>query len=393
MRDKITVHMQKIGKFLLFMGVLYVSSQAIATSYSREDLTCSACGGRDSYPVLMSTNQLSPGSLDSRRGEMMRSALIHLIQQCKSCGLVSYNIAEKVCDKQNEIVKSNAYQTLLKSQNVNELSQKYLAYAYLLEQCGKDGEEVARAYLNAAWAADDADETENAIQFRKKTISYLENSSVTDTQLLLLDLYRRTSQFQKAIDLISKIKVDGNNENACFYKGIINHQKELLKAKNTNDQRMLPPVYCPPEDGSDKEIIGIYIESIGILNRSGDLQEVQRLQFKLIPYLENKTDFLNKFLLTYLYYRTNQTEKAQVLEKELTMPDDWNGFFNISNDIYYGNWVLVDIDDYLSKNSVPDTPFYRLARQMLDVRHKNGAPSPNDIEELEKALDSISEDL
>ena len=139
----------------------------------------------------------------------------------------------------------NTYKSILSTENVNDLSKKYQAYAYILEQCLKDKKEIFYAYLNAAWAADDKGEESNAILFRKKAIFYLEKDPDMEEQILLLDLYRRTAQFQKALNLIPLIKVDETNENACMYTGLINHEQKLLEQKNTRDQRITPSVYCP----------------------------------------------------------------------------------------------------------------------------------------------------
>ena len=377
-------------KIILCIMVLCLSTHVFATTFGEHEQTCSVCHSKNQYTVLTSTNQLSPPSLDNRPGEMARFATLGIIQKCPVCGLVSYDVSKKICENQDKIVRSPKYQSLLNDKGVNKLSQEYQAYAYLLEKCGSDKDKIANAYLRAAWAADDKQEKENAINFRKKVISYLQDSNNINDKITLFDLYRRTAQFKIGLNLISQIKVDENDKNACLYNGLIQHQKELLKKKNTEDQRMIHVLYCPPDPKDDQGTIWAindYVDAINDLEKQGDTQKVSELQSKLISLLEGKKRFIDRFVLTYFYYQTNQLDKAHKLEETLTFPNHWDGFFNKK----YGNSVLWSIEADIKNDNVPDTPFYKLAKEMIKVRQE--AMKPKEISQREQRLSFYSADI
>ena len=65
-----------------------------------------------------------------------------------------------------------------------------------------------------------------AIEYRKIAIKYYEKASDLDSKLILIDLLRRTSQFEKALKIIKQTKFTKK------YNALINTQKMLIDKKD-----------------------------------------------------------------------------------------------------------------------------------------------------------------
>ncbi|MDR3208449.1 MAG: hypothetical protein LBT45_01210 [Rickettsiales bacterium] len=235
--------MKKILVLLMSFGVV---GSALATKISIEEKTCSVCGRKDKYSVVASYNTFgSTIYLDSRVSGGKKPN--HFIKRCEKCNLVGYSIEKPVCDNQNDIVKSSEYQNFFKKGKIT-YSDEYLAYAFLLEKCNAEDKRIAGAYLDAAWNADDRQDNESAVSCRKKALPYFEKLDGLENRLVLLDIYRRTGDFENARRLASKI---GRRGNECHIEDMIEFQKELIKNKDS-DNHAVRDNDCKKESKSPK---------------------------------------------------------------------------------------------------------------------------------------------
>lgn len=200
-------------------------------------LKCAVCGQEHDTLGLASTNMLEPPDLDTRPGEMMRSTMSYWLQRCPSCGYVSPNI-EKCSVEIAEIVRSDPYQHQLNHPDYPELANEFLAWSYLSEQAGKMAD-AGWASLHAAWICDDKNQEKAAERCRLRAIEFFEQAGnhgqsfsrgKGDELAIFADLYRRTSQFEKAREVCEK---GLRRRLKKLIKSILQYQLELIAAKDT----------------------------------------------------------------------------------------------------------------------------------------------------------------
>lgn len=184
------------------------------TMITDEKLKCALCGTEGSYSILYSTNCFGPCDLDTRPAPMERDTLSVQIQVCQNCGYSNYDITTLDYPNVKEIVKSKKYQDILNT-NLPTTAKNFYLFATIAEE-NKENGVAGYALLKAAWACDDCMELELAMEFRKKSIinylNYLKKNETDETKLILLDLYRRTKQFDKVIEYASNINFVKENE-------------------------------------------------------------------------------------------------------------------------------------------------------------------------------------
>ena len=178
--------------------------------------------------------------LDCRPAPMSRDNLPHEIQNCPNCGYVSYNISEEIDNKQEirDFISTVAYQDILKNDNRPELTNLY-SCASLINRQNKDLEEQFWNILKAAWVCDDAGDDVNATSLRKSAIKIAleinenkQNFAEPETETAIItDLYRRTSQFEKAEEVIEKNKDSIQDE---VIKQILIFELQLVKEKDVD---------------------------------------------------------------------------------------------------------------------------------------------------------------
>ena len=163
---------------------------------------------------------------------------------CYNCHYVARDhMPKRISSKIRELVLSNDYQKIFKTHKPLD-EQNYLALAFFDTKMNKPAKVIGSNYLNIAWCYDDwatatldeEDEEEDlippekaikkAIEYRKIAIKYYEKASDLNSKLILIDLLRRTSQFEKAQKIIKQTKFPKK------YDIIINTQKELLDKKD-----------------------------------------------------------------------------------------------------------------------------------------------------------------
>ncbi len=220
---------------------------------------CVHCGTVNSYDVVGSTITFDMPDLDTRPAPLKRDTIKFGIERCKNCNYSSNNIEEKIEFDEN-ILESDNYKKVLNS-NYPELAKSYIL-ASMIKESIDDYVNAAIFMLNACWVLDD-----NKIDAKKsrliaaKLFEKIDGEEVT--RLIIIDLYRRAEEFDKAREIIKKsyglIKDDFN--------------KKVLKC-----EEVLVDIYdseCHPCSEIDK-----FIGESGIEEEKADsMEEVERKLF------------------------------------------------------------------------------------------------------------------
>lgn len=233
------------------------------------DCVCALCGtkthvewccGQDGFGIFpyITFDLLNEERLDFRaHGDVFFGRFFNSLHQCTHCGYVAPNLSltrfgiDKVVFSPEYIAKYKQDDTYGEYDPEKEISLQE-AYVFILEKIIKLSPETEElkiqllcAYLDAAWFYDDllANYAENAqnisrsIMYRIKAATCFENvtyfsvlgADFTPYDLLMVDVYRRLSMWEKAEDLVNKILPNIVNDGI---KETLLKQQELIKAMN-----------------------------------------------------------------------------------------------------------------------------------------------------------------
>lgn len=210
------------------------------TNYGRVKRKCHKCKKTSTVICLVSTNAFGASDLDCRPPEMRRSTMRAWIEKCEHCGYCSPNI-ESENGLTIEFIQSEEYQSILNNSELPSLCIEFLCWAKCAEKLENYGD-AAMAYVHASWVCDDhfSPNSNESIEQRKKAINCLllahQNGqkaiqSEKNDELLLIDLYRRTSQFDSAIKTAEEnFNLDGKD----FIEKIAAYQIQLSKEKDND---------------------------------------------------------------------------------------------------------------------------------------------------------------
>lgn len=160
---------------------------------------CGVCGVTHDQHMLISTNSFAAPDLDLRPAGAARSTLVHRVQICPSCGYCA-PVVETASDGMKALVREDAYRRILNDQKRNPLTTRFLAASFLAEKVG-DTEHAAQLAVYAAWAADDAEEEDTAIECRLLAVSLLNrvpSDGSGSREMLTTDLLRRAGELEGA---------------------------------------------------------------------------------------------------------------------------------------------------------------------------------------------------
>lgn len=196
------------------------------TGFSNILVKCTLCGKTSDQCEILSVMSFGGCDLDSRPPPNARHAMEGWIQFCPYCGYCTQDISERLSCAA-EVVQSKAYlanlmrygdfSPPLPSEDGREfvepsISNKFLCFALIQEARGENAF-AGWAYLHAAWGRDDSDYPECVCitrDCRKKAIAHFEKCLVEKKRFfeqqggeyaVLADLYRRTGQFEKAVEI------------------------------------------------------------------------------------------------------------------------------------------------------------------------------------------------
>jgi len=177
------------------------------------DKSCFVCGEKSKYPEVGVMHLGHPDYLDGRPADSHSSVIYMFIQQCPRCGYCSTDISSGN-DRIKEIATSELYQKQAEDPRFPATANRYLCWAMTQEDMERFNE-AGLAALYASWVCDDDGESASqAALCRSAALSYFEQAlekgqpfsdSRTDELLLLVDLYRRNGDFDRAFSLCTEI--------------------------------------------------------------------------------------------------------------------------------------------------------------------------------------------
>ncbi len=193
--------------------------------------TCAVCGKKSEQTVLASTNRFGASDLDLRPPEMERSTMDWWLEECPHCGYVANDLAQKTLITK-EWIKDNRYIFCDNRNFVSTLAEKFYKY-YLINVTNNDHKAAFYAVLHTAWVCDDAEDVDNAIYCREKSLEELSKFVVDNDEeetflLMRADLLRRTRQF----DLLIK-EYEGKMFSEELLNKIAVFQVEKAKKRDT----------------------------------------------------------------------------------------------------------------------------------------------------------------
>lgn len=170
------------------------------TTLAKKECTCSVCGNRSSFPIILSTNCFGSADLDFRPPAMERDTLKYRIQECPTCEYVSYSIEMPPPKGVTlEWLQSEEYQSC-SGIELNDPMVRAFYRDYLICKMRKRLRRTLFALRNTVWICDDFGLIETAQMFRKETARlahrYYRRTWNPGIKILECDMLRRARQFE-----------------------------------------------------------------------------------------------------------------------------------------------------------------------------------------------------
>jgi len=209
------------------------------TTIFDEEVTCAVCGMKQTVREMGSTNELGPGDLDMRPGEMRRSTMEYWVQQCVGCGYVAPELATAT-EGAGLIVASKEYRAELNSADRVRLANRMVCRS-LLDAASSDLVTAGWRRLHAAWVCDDANAMEEARTQRRAALELFERARASGqramksveggVEVLLADVARRCAEFERALEYcVAGLAASGMPE---FVRKILEFERALVRARDT----------------------------------------------------------------------------------------------------------------------------------------------------------------
>lgn len=203
-----------------------------------ETVKCALCSKESSVTVIGSSNTMAPPDLDLRPAEMLRSTMDFWVQRCPHCGYCAPEI-NKGGEEEASVARTDAYLKQLKDKTLPELANSFLCCAMLREHA-KDYAKAGMMTLYAAWCCDDARKRKSAKKCRLEALRLLQQArkmgqrfarDETSEVLILVDLLRRTGQFQEALRMCEEGLENTTDEK---FAAILQYQRQLITSSDTS---------------------------------------------------------------------------------------------------------------------------------------------------------------
>jgi hypothetical protein len=206
--------------------------------------------------------EISP-DLDLRPGEPTRSTMDRWMSVCEGCGAVAPDLS--ILPREGiEVVESEAYLDLYARP---ETATPFLRYAMLCKPGDRAG-----AYLQAAWAADDAADDEAARHYRREAAANWGEPDGVESALRLIDVLRRAGMLSTAEECAGLIAGDAMDERAA---ALLQYQRARIAEGDTGRHQvssaLRPPARMPHAAHGKQHAArpkrGFFARLFGLLNR------------------------------------------------------------------------------------------------------------------------------
>jgi hypothetical protein len=192
---------------------------------------CAVCGAMVRPVFKAPAPELAP-DLDFRPGEPARSTLRRWVAECSGCGAAAPDLSA-VSLEDAEVVRGDPEYAALRAQ-APVFARPFLLWALLCQRRNEPWP-AAEALLQAAWAADDAEETEWAVAWRQQAASVWPPSDAIQPRLCLVDIYRRAGEFPNAAAVAETLGQEPLDESSA---AILAFQRRLIGEQETGRQLM-----------------------------------------------------------------------------------------------------------------------------------------------------------
>ncbi len=202
-------------------------------------LICAACGTKVPPPFRAPPAELAP-DLDLRPGEPTRSTQAHWLQTCPGCGAVAPDLSA-LYGTATAIVASPAYRRVAGP----DYALPFLRWAAICRAAG-DARNTGEAFLQAAWAADDAADATNAAQWRRLAARAWAETESFELALRQIDALRRAGDFSQAEAAANNLAAQEPDETTAQ---ILAFQRARIAARDAGRHLMSsalrPPAHRP----------------------------------------------------------------------------------------------------------------------------------------------------
>ena len=193
---------------------------------------CGVCG-TDVRPLFRaSPPELAP-DLDMRPGEPTRSTLPDWVRTCPGCAAAAPDLAALTGDAA-AVVHSNAY---LATEAEREPVRRFLRWSLLCPPADR-----GEALLQAAWAADDAEDSGAAQALRLRAAAAWDRSASAQGTLRLVDVLRRAGERDRATALAAELSGCALDESS---EAVLAFQRARL-AEGDTSRHLLSSALRPP---------------------------------------------------------------------------------------------------------------------------------------------------
>ncbi len=206
-------------------------------------VTCAVCKEVNHFLAVASTHAYGAPDLDGRSPEMHRSTISIWVQRCHCCGYCAEDIGE--CTKTaRAYLRSREYQEQLWDETSPALVTHFLCQAILLRVEGQYARSAA-SLVAAAWVCDDIPMPGLAFVCRKRAADMLQNAESHGQYIdqeekqndlfLLIDLLRRSGQFEQARQII---EARGHEVSCPDEQALLHFQQALIETRDSTCHRM-----------------------------------------------------------------------------------------------------------------------------------------------------------
>jgi hypothetical protein len=192
---------------------------------------CAVCGAVVRPVFKAPAPELAP-DLDFRPGEPARSTLRRWVTECSGCGSAAPDLTA-LGPEDAEVVRGDPEYAALRAQ-APAFARGFLLWALLCQR--RDAAwAAAEALLQAAWAADDAEEAEWAMAWRQQAAAIWPQATEFQPRLCLVDIFRRAGDFQNAAAVAEALARENLDESSA---AILAFQQRLIADRESGRQLM-----------------------------------------------------------------------------------------------------------------------------------------------------------
>lgn len=189
------------------------------TTVARKEVRCALCGKRSHCDVIGSWNDFGEQDTELRQYAVGMDPLDLFVVNCPHCGYVAYDLeTELQSDRLEEIRQLVAafHADKIRKNGDLPIHERYGLLAQIQQTLPESDEVIAETFLRAAWKADDLSQDGPATHYRQQAAIYLKGMLVScpdesekmAMQLKLSEVYRRSGEFEPALQLLKSIEAD-----------------------------------------------------------------------------------------------------------------------------------------------------------------------------------------